>query len=128
MEGLRNALDATSLTDQERRVLERLVVLLRSELADELRAVWLYGSRARGEPPATEDSDVDLIVITDGGRRRHGARVSRLVWRAAEEEGVSPVVFAVIVQDPAWVAQRRAVRSFFIQEVDRDKLALVGDR
>ncbi|MGH2988561.1 MAG: nucleotidyltransferase domain-containing protein [Solirubrobacterales bacterium] len=46
-------LTEASLTDVERRTLGRLVELLKAELGTELRAVWLFGSRARGEPRGT---------------------------------------------------------------------------
>ena len=42
----------TSLTALERATLERFVELLERALGDDLGSVWLYGSRARGEPPA----------------------------------------------------------------------------
>jgi predicted nucleotidyltransferase len=53
----------TSLTSLERRVIERFVGMVEAELGSHLRSVWLYGSRARGEP-AGEDSDVDLLVVS----------------------------------------------------------------
>ncbi len=113
------------LSDAERRVVQRLVDSLREELGADLRAVWLYGSRARGER-AHAESDVDLIVIADGGERRHGARVNDLRYEIAEEEGANPVGFSVYVHDLNWLRGRRKIRSFFIQEVDRDKLVLAG--
>lgn len=114
------------LSDAERRVVQRLVDSLCKELGADLRAVWLYGSRARGER-ANAESDVDLIVIADGGERRYGARVSDLRYEIAEEEeGANPVGFSVYVHDLDWLRGRREIRSFFIQEVDRDKLVLAG--
>lgn len=49
-----------------RLTLDLLVELLKRDLGPELHAVWLFGSRARGEEPRAE-SDVDLIVLTEGG-------------------------------------------------------------
>lgn len=80
------SLAAASLHARERRVLERFVELLRSELGDNLEAVWLFGSRARGEP-LRDDSDVDLLVITRDGRAKDLARVTRILSRAADAEG-----------------------------------------
>ena len=34
--------------------------------------------------------------------------------------------FSVHINTPAWLAQRREIESFFIAEVDRDKIALFG--
>jgi len=120
------SLSETSLSPLERRVLERFVERLAAEYADRLQSVWLFGSRARGERPGPE-SDVDLlVVIRDAGLDDH-FRAVRLVHETAEAEGANPVLFAVKVYDPARIEQRRAIRSFFIQEVDRDKVVLAGE-
>ena len=37
-----------------------------------------------------------------------------------------PWSFSVHVHTPAWLAQRREIESFFIAEVDRDKVVLGG--
>src|SRR3954470_18312835 len=123
------ALDAAALSKSERRVVERLVGSLQDELADDLRAVWLYGSRARGDAAIDETdpdlrSDVDLMVIADGGRQRYDDRVQGLTYAAAADAGESPVWYSVFVFDPEWLRGRRAIESFFIQNVDRDKLVL----
>jgi predicted nucleotidyltransferase len=119
------SLAQASLTEIERRVVRRLIELLRAELGDDLLAVWLFGSRARGERPGSE-SDVDLLVLTRGGRERHLPAAIRLLSRAADAEGASPAYFEVHVADPDWVQQRREIDSFFIREVDRDKVVLLG--
>lgn len=120
---LSNVLTPASLTQVERRVVERLVELLRDELGSDLHAIWLYGSRARGETPHAE-SDVDLMVIADGGDRRYGMKSIELLNEVADAEGVSPAWYSVFLGDPEWLQGRREIRSFFIQEVDRDKIAL----
>lgn len=114
-----------SLSAVERRVLERLVRSLREELGPHLRAVWLYGSRARGEEPHGE-SDIDLLVVSDRGRAEDGLRIIELVDAAAEAEGATPAFFSTLVYTPERIAQRREIRSFFIKEVDRDKIVLYG--
>jgi predicted nucleotidyltransferase len=127
-----DALAAAALSTSERRVVERLVGSLQDELADDLRAIWLYGSRARGDAAVEETdpdlrSDIDLMVIADGGGRRYDDKVQGLAYAAAVEAGESPVWYSVFVFDPEWLQGRRAIESFFIQNVDRDKLVLVGD-
>jgi predicted nucleotidyltransferase len=121
-----SSLAATSLTPGEKRVLERLVPMLEAEYGDDLHAVWLYGSRARGEPPS-EDSDVDLLVVVDGDEFDELHRLGRLTDEAAEAEGERPGKFAARAYTPEHVAQRREIRSFFMQEVDRDKIVLFGE-
>jgi predicted nucleotidyltransferase len=121
---LEDVLAGASLTAAERRVVERLVELLRRELGSDLHAIWLYGSRARGEPPHAE-SDIDLMVIADGWGP-YSARPIELVNQAADAEGESPLWYSIFVHNPEWLRGRREIRSFFIQEVDRDKLLLYG--
>ena len=119
-------LSEASLTAAERRALERWVERLREALGDELDSVWLYGSRARGEPPH-EESDVDLLVLVrDPKRIRHHELVG-LMWDAQQEAGALGTYFSIKVYDREWLEGRREIRSFFIQEVDRDKIVLAGD-
>jgi predicted nucleotidyltransferase len=120
-----------ALSDPERNVVSRLVGLLEDELAGDLRAIWLYGSRARGDASITETdpdlkSDIDLMVIADGGRQRYDERVHDLAHKTAVDGGESPVWYSVFVFDPEWLRARREIKSFFIQNVDRDKLVLAG--
>ena len=117
-------LNAAQLTESERRVIERFASRLDSELGGDLRGLWLYGSRAR--KMAHPESDVDLLVIADGGRDRYGRIAGDLSEEVAIAEGESPFNFSVHVHDPKWLQERRAIESFFIQEVDRDKVVLAG--
>lgn len=122
---LDNALAAATLSDPERRTVQRFVALLGEELGDDLRAVWLYGSRARGERPHP-DSDVDLLVIAAGDVERNQRLAGDLGEAAALAEGESPFTYSVHVYDPDWLRGRREIESFFILEVDRDKIVLTG--
>jgi len=116
----------TSLADDERLVVERLVELMRDAFGERLRSVWLYGSRARGERPRP-DSDVDLLAIADPiDDWEDGLTAIRLVDRAAEELGVERPIVSISVRDSAWLQGRRDIESFFIGEVDRDKVVLYG--
>jgi len=117
-------LSAAQLTESERRVVEGFVSHLDNELGSDLRGIWLYGSRARGT--RHPESDVDLLVIADGGRDRYGRIAGDLSEKAAIAEGESPFNYSVHVHDPEWLQGRRAIDSFFIQEVDRDKIVLAG--
>jgi predicted nucleotidyltransferase len=117
-----------SLTDDERRVVERLVVLMRERFGDRLRSVWLYGSRARGERPEPE-SDVDLLAIADRSEGDDDDVLTSilLVDQAAEDVRVPRPIVSIKVHDPGWLEGRRAIESFFIREVDRDKVVLYGE-
>lgn len=113
-----------ALTGKERETVRLFASRLREALGDDLRALWLYGSRARGEAHA--ESDIDLLVIADGGRDRY----QRIAWDLSEEAaaalGESPFAYSVHVHDFEWLQRRREIESFFIREVDRDKLVLTG--
>lgn len=127
----RKPLATAALSDRERQVVERLTGLLQDELADDLRAIWLYGSRARGDATIDEadpdlKSDIDLMVIAEGGRQRYDAKVTELAYRIVVDAGESPAWYSVSVFDPEWLRGRREIESFFIQNVDRDKLVLAG--
>lgn len=129
-----SVLGSAALNDRERRVTDRIVTSLAAELGPDLLAVWLYGSRARGEADPTETdpdrrSDVDLLAIVDSARGASEVSwdVYPLLEAAADAEGDSPVYYSLRVFDPQWLRERRRIRSFFIQEVDRDKLVLHGD-
>lgn len=126
-----DSLEHAALSERERLVLERLVAALDDELGTDLRAVWLFGSRARGDACLDESdvdrySDIDLLVITEGGKQRYDAKVYDIAYDIAEEEGEIPSVYSIFIQDPEWLRGRREIESFFIQEVDRDKIVLAG--
>jgi predicted nucleotidyltransferase len=87
--------------------------------------LWLYGSRARGEIPR-EGSDVDLLVIAEGDSERRRRLAMDLSETAALAEDQSPFTYSVRVQNEQWLRERREIESFFIGEVDRDKIVLTG--
>jgi predicted nucleotidyltransferase len=117
-----NLADA-SLSENERRVVARLIELMRARFGTRLRSVWLYGSRARGEPPHPE-SDIDLLAIADPGEDDDVLAALRLVDRAVEELRLPYPIVSIKVYDPDWLEARRRIESFFIREVDRDKIVL----
>jgi hypothetical protein len=90
------------------------------------RSGKLAASRARAEPPDPE-SDIDVIVVARRRGIKDDLRVRRLVEEAAEPSGVNPSWFSIKLYDPELVANRRGIRSFFMQEVDRDKIVLAGE-
>jgi predicted nucleotidyltransferase len=132
---LDDVLSTAALNGTERRVVERILERLRSKIGSDLLAVWLYGSRARGEADPTETdpdlrSDVDLLAIVDSSRdvAELGLWALPMVEEEGDAEGDSPVYYSLRVFDTEWLRGRRQIRSFFIQEVDRDKLVLAGGR
>lgn len=115
-----------TLTPAEGRAVARIITALEERLGDRMHAAWLYGSRARGETPHDE-SDVDVLVVAEGARELYpSAELIELVEEAADAEGVAGAFFDVTLRTPEWIADRRAIESFFLQEVDRDKIVLRG--
>lgn len=130
---LEDALAAGALSEVERRTISRLVGVFRTELGEQLQAIWLYGSRARneadpGETDPDRRSDVDILVVVDPSRdaSEFSWEAIRLVEEAATAEGDSPVWYSVLVWDSERLRDRREIGSFFAQEVDRDKIVLAG--
>jgi uncharacterized protein (UPF0332 family)/predicted nucleotidyltransferase len=115
-------LATTSLSSAEQRAVDRFVAALEAELGDELLGVWLFGSRARGEPARTRGSDVDLLVITRTGAEK------RRVRELADEVALDYRLLRLepMVRDPAWVAERRAVDAFLLREIDADRVVVYG--
>jgi predicted nucleotidyltransferase len=122
---LDDQLAAASLSEAERNTVRRFVALMDDAIGDDLRGLWLYGSRARREAPH-RDSDVDLLVIAEGDREHQRRLAMDLSEAAALAEDESPFTYSVHVFDPEWLQGRREIESFFIQEVDRDKVVLAG--
>lgn len=103
-----------------------MVELMRERFAGRLRSVWLYGSRARGERSGAE-SDIDLLAIADRGEGDDVLTAILLVDEAARELGVPRPIVSIKVHDPSWLEARRRIDSFFIRDVERDKLILYGE-
>ncbi len=130
---LPDSVAGAALNDVERLAIERIADLLRTELGEDLLALWLYGSRARGEadPDETDDdrrSDIDMIVIVDSSRdvTAFKRELTLPMFAAVEAEGDSPVFYSLHVYGADRLRNRREIRSFFFQEVDRDKIILAG--
>jgi predicted nucleotidyltransferase len=117
-----------ALTEEERALLDRFSRRLADQLGSALHAMWLFGSRARGQARRVE-SDIDLLVLVDDASWDGKLAVHFVLEDAARELGLEDVSwsFSVHVNTPSWLAQRRAIGSFFIAEVDRDKVVVAGE-
>ena len=77
------------------------------------------GQISIGTGAGTDFTPVDLFLAAIGGCT--AVDVDLLTSRRAE-----PDAFEVLV-DAEKIRERRRIRSFFLQEVDRDKVVLLGD-
>jgi type I restriction enzyme R subunit len=120
----RDRLAGTFLTDPERTAVKRFVKRVQESLGDDLQAIWLYGSKARGD--ASEASDVDLLVLARGGRQLHRQLVVGIARELETQQGDGHAVLSATVQDRDWLAERRALEDFFVRDLDREKIVLFG--
>lgn len=79
-----------------------MVSALDAAYGEALRAIWLFGSRARGEAPRGEGSDVDLLVLLRGADWRVRNEVVDLAWAEAEAEGASPFWYGLLAVGISW--------------------------
>jgi predicted nucleotidyltransferase len=112
-----------ALDDDERAVLERFVVAVIDEYSEDLDGVWLYGCRARGER-RHDESDIDVLVVTT--RQRDDMAIYAMLHRVLNDWGNPRVLLEPRQRSRAWIEDRRAIESFFLPEVDRDKTVLYG--
>jgi hypothetical protein len=69
---------------------------------------------------------VPALIIAPGRSWENLGHAYHLLPQIADEEHVNPMRFALQVFDEDWLTGRRAIDSFFIREVDRDKIVLAG--
>src|SRR4051794_18928669 len=112
-----------ALDERERELLGRFVAAVEQAYGDDMDAVWLYGSRARGRRPHDE-SDIDVLVVTRSDR--DDRTLFAILWRVLDELGNPRVLLDPRQRSRAWVEDRRAIDSFFLRDVDRDKIVLHG--
>jgi predicted nucleotidyltransferase len=120
-----NQLSQARLSVDERALLERFALELHSQQNGTSHAVWLFGSRARKEE-TDESSDVDVLVLAEDASWENKMRIHAALRTAARALGLETLTwsFSIHVNTPTWLEQRRRVHSFFIAEVDRDKIPL----
>jgi predicted nucleotidyltransferase len=118
------ALADAALDARERMLVERLVDAVHDAYGDDLHGVWLYGSRARGER-THDESDIDVLVVTRGERSDEG--LIPLAWRVLDDLGIRGVAVDVRQRSLGWIEDRRRIDAFFLRELDRDKIVLVGE-
>lgn len=87
-----------------------------------LRAVYLFGSYARGD--ARPDSDVDLCIVADGADRQLEAarRFREAIWDVWPRPSLTLVPIT-----PGRLAEKRAVNDHFFATVLQEGLLLAAE-
>jgi len=99
-----------------RPVLLELKARLASRFAARFSEVRLFGSYARGE--ATEDSDIDVLVLVDGLEASEIASVSDITFALAVETGLP--LASVPMPTERFARGHDPTRGAFVREVERD--------
>ena len=87
-----------------------------------LRAVYLFGSHARGE--ARSDSDVDLCLVAEGAGRQLEA--AQLCCRAVRAIRPKPS-FTLVPITPERLAEKRDIQDYFFQTVLTEGVQLAAE-
>ena len=87
-----------------------------------LRAVYLFGSHARGD--ARPDSDVDLCIVADGAAKQLEAAQSF-------RRGMRPIrpkpSFTLVPITPERLAEKQSIQDFFFETVLREGVRLAEE-
>ncbi len=106
------------LPDKVATAVQQVKQALEQIYGERLRGVYLYGSYARGD--ATEDSDVDVLVVLDG-EVHPGVEISRMgasINRICLEHDL---LISTLPISAEWFATRNAA---FFRNVRREGVAL----
>ncbi|MBI3417413.1 MAG: nucleotidyltransferase domain-containing protein [Verrucomicrobia bacterium] len=87
-----------------------------------LRAVYLFGSHARGD--ARPDSDVDLCIVADGAGKQLEAAQS--FCRAMRPIRPKPS-FTIVPITPERLSEKRSIQDFFYETVLREGVRLAEE-
>ena len=87
-----------------------------------LKAVYLFGSHARGD--ARADSDLDLCVIAEGAERQ---LVAAREWRRAMRRVWPRPAFTLVPITPARLAEKRARKDHFFTTVFQEGVLLATE-
>ena len=87
-----------------------------------LRAVYLFGSHARGD--ARPDSDVDLCIVADGAARQLEAAQS--FCRAIRPIRPKPS-FTIVPITPERLSEKRSIKDYFYETVLKEGVHLAEE-
>jgi predicted nucleotidyltransferase len=109
-----------TLLDRERVALDEFCAEVRARFGVRLRELALFGSRARGEE-ASDDSDVDVLVVIDGMTGAEGRAVAHLAGDAMTRHDILLSPFVVSAER---TNELRARERLIASEIARDAVPL----
>lgn len=74
---------AVSLTDNEKKALQRFKEKLLDKLGSQIISIKLFGSKARGD--AHPESDIDILIIVKDNNRKNTDGIIDTEWDVLEE-------------------------------------------
>lgn len=114
-------LDAIPTRPEVRDAIRRFLAEAQAAVGDRMGAVVLYGSTARGD--ARPDSDVDLLVIWNGGILEALDLLVPITSRILLESGVDISVHPRSASD---MEHLRSIGSAFAQNLDREGVVVAA--
>ena len=81
---------------------EAFAAALSRRLGPQMKELWLFGSRARGD--AREDSDYDFLVVVDGDLKATKAVVREEEWNIARACGC--LITSIVYPTQVWKQAR----------------------
>ena len=107
------------LSLRENRIINIFKNKIEEKFPEEKIKILVFGSKARGE--ASEDSDIDIIVITKSDDRNL-TREIRFIGYELEIE--NNIILSIQVLSKDYINYLRALPTQFIQNVDRDAITI----
>ena len=107
------------LTKKERGVVEKFKRRVEEQFPGEIVRMFVFGSKARGD--ATEESDIDIIVVTRSDDKRLGKNIRYTGYDLEIEHGI---VLSIQVYSEKYLNHLRNIPTQFIQNVDREAIVI----
>ena len=110
---------STPVYAHTRQAVARVGAAIRARLKNDVRSIYAFGSRVRGDHAG--ESDLDLLVVV----RQRSREVERaIIDSCVEEELGSGIAFDPVIKDSASFALERRYHTPFYENVSRDGIAV----
>ncbi len=100
-------------------ILQEFIASVKKKYSDKTKEIILFGSYARGE--ATEESDIDILVITSGNRFEMQKNLSGIAVDILLKTGEYISAKAVSIEEYSFM---KKINTGFYQNIAREGVAL----